>query len=233
MIKLGFFFYTVSLCIVPQILHASINTDTLRLLRDKIYEDYQYDRSAMKERTWQKLVELDRKAVELIEADHLIIEQLTNQTNQEKSGLLEAIDRISLEKALLEREMEIQKTAFDRKTAFQNALVFSTIIIGTLFFITLILLFSFKKRLSSARGELERLYASGDDFKNRGIHAPVNHTINNKLNVMKENNEKLKNELNRVSDEKSEALDALKKEIRDRKKMEDEIRNLIEQIKKQ
>jgi preprotein translocase subunit SecG len=233
MIKLRFFLYTLSFCIVPQILHAGVGNDTLRLLRDKLYMDYQYERSTMKERTWLRLVELDRKALELIEADRLIIEQLTDQTNQEKSGLLEIIDIISLEKALIERETEIQQIALDRKAALQNALVFSTILIAILFFVTLILLITLKKRHRTTRKELERLYSSGDESKNRGIQAHGNHTINNKLNAMKENNEKLKNELNRISDEKTEAIDALKKEIRDRKKMEDEIRNLIEQIKKQ
>jgi hypothetical protein len=214
-------------------MNASIGIDSLRILRDKMYLDYKYERSTMIERTWNKMIELDRKSKELIEADHLIIDQLTNQTNQANSLLLEVIDRLTMEKTLLENEMQIQKTANDRNIFFHNALVFSIISVGTLFFVTLILLFSYKKRLRSVRRELERLYSTGDDHKRSGINAQGNHTINNKLNAMKENNEKLKKELNRISDEKSEALDALKKEIRDRKRMESEIRNLIEQIKKQ
>jgi hypothetical protein len=118
MIKLAFFLLTILFCFVPRIMNASIGIDSLRILRDKMYLDYKYERSTMIERTWNKMIELDRKSKELIEADHLIIDQLTNQTNQANSLLLEVIDRLTMEKTLLENEMQIQKTANDRNIFF-------------------------------------------------------------------------------------------------------------------
>ncbi|MFU8843461.1 MAG: hypothetical protein ACNA7V_06590 [Bacteroidales bacterium] len=220
-------------CIIFHPTDAVTSVDSLKILEEALYQDYKYDRLTMKERTWIRLVELDRKANELIEMNRLIFEELYDLSKREKIDFLEHINIISMEKALVEREMEIQVIALDRKIKFQKTLVMGSILVGTLFIFTLILLLSFRKRYKSARRELERLYSSAEEPTRTNIQTQVKRLTNNKLNVMKENNAKLKKELTRVSDEKSEAVEALKKEIRDRKKMEEEIKNLIEQIRKQ
>jgi hypothetical protein len=233
MFKLGILFFTIAFWVFPQISFATFSLDSLKVMHDKLYQDYQHDRSTMEERTWIRLVELDRKANELIKTGQLIMERFSELMSQEKNEFLETIDLISLEKALLERELEIQEMGLNRRITYQQTLVLSTVVVGILFIISLILLFSIKSRYKSARGELERFYSSHDVPNFREMQPYGKRLTNNKLNVMKENNEQLKKELNRISNEKSETLEALKKEIRDRKKMEQEIKNLIEQIKKQ
>jgi hypothetical protein len=233
MLILRLLFTCVLFCLIHQPAEGVTYIDSLKMVQEKLYQDYQLDRSAMKDRTWVRLVEVDRKANELIEINRVLIEELSELSSTEKSNFLENMNNLLLEKALVEREMEVQETALNRKTRFQKTLVTGSITAGTLFLIALILLISLSTRYRAARRELERLYSFSGESKNVENQDDVKQLTNNNLMMMKENNEKLKKELTRVSGEKSEAVEALKKEIRDRKKMEEEIRILIEQIKKQ
>ncbi len=211
---------------------AENRLDSLLQERDLQYQEYNQYKLSMDERTWIKLIELGQKAHALIETDNLILKQYLKREVSRNKELSDNIEKLNLEIALLNKEAEMQEMLLtERRNLTSNMLI----IMGGLSLLLIVMLILFidrQTRYRSAKLEVERLWTMKEDPKYNRLQKDELKMLSDEVNKLSEQNEQLKQQLNQEEGKKSEAIESLKKEIRTRRQVEKEIKDLISQIRK-
>ena len=197
----------------------------------KSTEYYQF-KHQMNERTWLNLVELGNKASDLIETDNFIFKQYLQEEVSHNKQLQDDIEKLNLEIALLKREAEIRESQLTETSNYSNTLFLVLAGAGILILTLLIILINRQIRYRSVKTEIERLWAFKEDPQYNPLQRDELKLLTDQVNKLADENSRLKNEMSQIKGQKSEAMEALKKEIRSRREVEKEIKDLISQIKK-
>ena len=211
---------------------AQQRLDSLLKERDTQYNQYNKFKSDLKERPWIKLVELGDKASALIETDNHILKQYLLQEISLNQELNVELEHLNQEIALLNKETQMQENMLAERHNFANTLLYIITGLSALLIIMFVLFIDRQTRFRSAKLELERLWADKDGSKMTRLQKDELSLLSDQVNNLAEENDQLKQELNQEQGQKSEAMESLKKEIRSRLQIEQEIKDLISQIKK-
>ncbi|MCB0824401.1 MAG: hypothetical protein KDC09_17015 [Bacteroidales bacterium] len=211
---------------------AQQRLDSLLKERDTQYNQYNKFKSDLKERPWIKLVELGDKASALIETDNHILKQYLLQEISLNQELTVELEHLNQEVALLNKETQMQENMLAERHNFANTLLYIITGLSALLIIMFVLFIDRQTRFRSAKLELERLWADKDGSKMTRLQKDELSLLSDQVNNLAEENDQLKQELNQEQGQKSEAMESLKKEIRSRLQIEQEIKDLISQIKK-
>ncbi|MCB2222288.1 MAG: hypothetical protein KQI35_18035 [Bacteroidetes bacterium] len=215
-----------------QAIKAENRLDSLLQERNSQYNEYNQYKLSMNERTWLRLVELGQKANDLIETDNVILNQYLQRELSRNRELIDSTEKMNLEIALLNKEAEMQEMLMVERRNLTNTLL---IIIGGIVILLIVLFILFidrQSRFRSAKLELERLWTMKEDPKYNHLQQDELKMLSDQVNKLAEENDLLKKELNQEKGKKSEAMESLKKEIRSRRQVEQEIKDLISQIQK-
>ncbi|MCB0805849.1 MAG: hypothetical protein KDC05_08630 [Bacteroidales bacterium] len=205
--------------------------DSLLLDRKLMKDDYTEFRDHMNERTWINLVTIQEKANDLLEVDNKIINNYLERELRKKKEYRDSIEKLNLDIALLTKENEVQQMILDEKSFLNRTLL---IIIGSVslfFFVLLILYIDRQSRFRAARLELERYWNTGHDAESKSLQKDEINTLREQLYKTSDEIEKLKKENKSAQSMKELAENKLREEIADRRKAEQEIQQLIEQLK--
>ncbi|HPE54843.1 MAG TPA: hypothetical protein P5514_10265 [Bacteroidales bacterium] len=211
---------------------AQQRLDSLLKERDTQYNQYNKFKSDLKERPWIKLVELGDKASALIETDNHILKQYLLQEISLNQELTVELEHLNQEVALLNKETQMQENMLAERHNFANTLLYIITGLSALLIIMFVLFIDRQTRFRSVKLELERLWADKDGSKMTRLQKDELSLLSDQVNNLAEENDQLKQELNQEQGQKSEAMESLKKEIRSRLQIEQEIKDLISQIKK-
>lgn len=206
--------------------------DSLLHERENQFNAYNQFKLSLDERPWIKLVELGEKADNLIKTDNLILQQYLNQQINYNADLSNEIEKLNLELALLNKEARVNNILLNERQRLTNTLLFVIGGISVLLIVIFILFIDRQTRFRSARMELERLWAAKGEHGVNKLQQDEWSMLANQVNKLSEENDQLKKELNQEQGQKSEAMESLKKEIRNRRQVEQEIKDLISEIKK-
>ena len=206
--------------------------DSLLIQRNTRLNDYVEFKDGMAERTWIKLVNLNQKASELIETDNIIIDQYLRFEFIKNKQLKKSLEKANLELALMHKEFELQDTTLKEQAIINNTLLITSVMVGILFIIVLILFINRNSRYKAAYYELERFWAMKEDVQSGKNRESPDRFMQEKITELTAENESMKKKLNSISRLKLNAEKDLKAEISTRKTAEKEIRELIDQIKK-
>jgi len=204
--------------------------DSLLSDRQTKLQDYTQFKNGMKERTWINLIELNKLAGEVIKADNdLIWYHLDREAGRNKELLTEN-EKLRLEMAFLDKEAEMRKAQIDEHRYLNNLFMIIILGISAALIISLGFLIGQFRRNRHAVYELERLWSMNDD-QSASLREKEKE-LNKQIRLLEVENEAIQQELSLLSDQKSVARKKLEEEIKSRKKAEDEIRDLINQVKK-
>lgn len=217
--------------ILSQLLYAKQNLDSLLVSRSHQLTDYYRFKDGMKERTWVNMVNLNNKALQLIETDNMILNNHLELEMSRSSRIAEKLEKTNLEILLLNREIEVNSIMVEEQRFLNTNLVIITAVVIVLFVIVLILFIDRQIRYRSTRMELERFWARGDEQP--GTHNLTEKGVDKQkeINSLTKQNNTFKQQLEEIIKQKSTQDNQLQKEINSRKEVESEIKSLISQIK--
>ncbi len=218
--------------ILSHLLYAKQSLDSVLLNRDHQLTEYYRFKDGMKERTWINLVNLNNKALQLIETDNLILDNHLKLEMNRSKEISDKLEKANLEKLLLNREIQVKATMLEEQRFLNTNLVIATGLAFILFVVILILFIDRHIRYRSTRMELERSWSKHHEpllstNKTEGISKQQN-----EINSLLEQNKTIKLQLEELSNQKRAQDKQLQFEINSRNKVEKEIKSLISQIKK-
>ncbi len=206
--------------------------DSLLLERQIKMKDYENFIDNMQERSWINLVNSHEKSAAIIELDDQIINNYLEKERRKRKELTEKIESQNLDIALLKKETQVQQMILDEKRFMNRTLLIVIGSISLLFFVLLILYIDRQSRFRAARMELEHLWKTHEDIDASALQKDEINIIREQLFKTTDEVEKLKKENQQLLNEKAKVEKNLKKEITVRNEAEQEIKSLIEQIKK-
>jgi hypothetical protein len=222
----------LAMLLQTQAIKAENRLDSLLQERHSQYNEYNQYKLSMNERTWVRLVELGQRASDLIETDNIILKQYLQREISRNRELLDSAEKMSLEIALLNKEAEMQELLLAERRNLTTTLLITIGGVIILLIVMFILFIDRQSRFRSAKLELERLWTMKEDPKYNHLQQDELRMLTDQVNKLAEENDLLKKELNQEKGKKSEAMESLKKEIRTRRQVEQEIKDLISQIQK-
>jgi len=209
------------------------NIDSLLKLRDKSYQEYTLYKENLGERTWIKLVNLSNLANNVIELDNELVDYYFSKGINHNNTFKAKAEELNLEISLLKREAEIQKTILEeRKFLFDTLL---KIIGGASLLLIGLLIFSIDRniRYRNTKMELERTWAGEISTAKESTSEQEFVKVNKEIRSLSTENTKLKDQVLELMNKIREKEDILDEELRHRKGLKEEIRNLIKEIKSQ
>jgi len=225
--RLSIFLFIFS--ISGQLIHANENLDSIIVSRNNQLTDYYRFKDGMTKRTWIKMVELNDKALQVIETDNLILDNHLKLEMNRSGKLSDKLESANLEILLIKSEIELNSIMLEEQRFLNTNLIIASSVSIVLFLIVLILFIDRQVRYRSTRMELERFWSKNDDQSTQIWEN--NRKQRNKINSLIEQNKEIKEQLEKISDKKREQENQLQHEINSRQKVEEEIKELILQIK--
>jgi len=205
------------------------DADSLLELRDNNYKDYIDFRNSMGQRTWINMVNLNSKAYEIIKNDEQLIKFLKRERELTKE-LNTEISQLQMQITLLKKEAEIQRLLIDEKNYISKLFL---IVIGALLILFLIILILFidrQTRYRTTRMELEKSWMI-DNKKDQEKDLEIENKLNYRIQELELKNKQLNNKNSELQHELTNRNELLEKEINSKKKIEEEIKTMISQIK--
>ena len=228
-LKTGFVFF-ILYCVSGSIWGRSV-VDSVIHQRNETYLDYKHFIESMEARTWINMVNLTTKAKAVVEIDNDIINYYLFKELEKNKKYSGQIEKLNMEIAMLKKESEVRKMVLEEKRFLLNVLF---IIIGTisiLFLIILILFIDRQVRYRSVKVELERAYSGKEDYPTENDKQQEVMELNMKTGRLNSEISTLKSEIIGLKKANMDKEEELQKEISSRKQVEEEIRELIKQIK--
>jgi len=225
--RLSIFLFIFS--ISGQLIHANENLDSIIVSRNNQLTDYYRFKDGMTKRTWINMVDLNDKALRVIETDNLILDNHLKLEMNRSGKLSDKLESANLEILLIKSEIELNSIMLEEQRFLNTNLIIASSVSIVLFLIVLILFIDRQVRYRSTRMELERFWSKNDDQSTQIWEN--NRKQRNKINSLIEQNKEIKEQLEKISDKKREQENQLQHEINSRQKVEEEIKELILQIK--
>lgn len=207
--------------------------DSLLKLRDNSFQEYTQYKENLGERTWIKLVNLSNLANNVIELDNELVDYYFSKGIDRNNVFKAKAEELNLEISLLKREAEIQKMVLEeRKFLFDTLL---KIIGGVSLFFIVLLIFSIDRhiRYRNTKMELERTWAGEIDTPKESTSEQEFLKVNKEIRYLSTENTKLKDQVLELMNKIKEKEKVLDEELKYRKGLKEEIRNLIKEIKSQ
>lgn len=207
--------------------------DSTILLRNKTFTDYRLLEEASTIRPWVNRAELTAKAKELIDIDNTLINYYLLKEIEINKSLEDKLEKLTLEIALIKKESELQEKALEENRQQINILL---IVIGSLcllFVISSIFLIDRQIRYRSIKLELERTWPIREEINKDGSFQQDIVQLNKQLGALTLKNSSLISEMQDLKQKYHEKEENLEQEILSKKKIEEEIKKLIIQIKSQ
>lgn len=225
--------------------------------RSKAYIDYRDFRDNMGERTWLNLVNLSLRAEDIMEMDNNIIHNYLNKELERNKSLSAQINSHKLEIAILKKEIESNNKLLEERAYYFNILMYLAIIFLILLIVVTFLYIDRLIKYKSIQIELERQWAQPEDKAIKSFYEDEISRItalqerlekeNKELKIKIEEGlaqvnqentkdlekeiEQLKKQNKSLTGDRSELEQKLEKELKTRKEIEAEIRELIKQVK--
>jgi hypothetical protein len=217
---------TVVCCTHP--VHAQ-QLDSLINLRETELHTYTQFKDTMQERTWLNLVELGNKAAAVIERDNQLIEAIAGADNH----LIDALQQEKQEKILEINYLSQQEEKLERRLIkYQQMNTILLIVIAGLFILGVILFTLLIIRTNQYKYnqiELERFWSMQDEYSI--AHQEKESELLRQIRLLEIEQKAMQKEFILLSDQRTEAHEKLKKEISNRRKVEEEIKELLGQLK--
>jgi hypothetical protein len=215
------------------VVSANQTLDSIVINRNHQLSEYYRFKDGMKERTWTNLVNLNNKALQVIETDNLILDNYLKHEMNRVSETKDQLEKANLEILLLNREIEVNSIMLEEQRFINSNLIIITGIAILLFIVVLILFIDRQIRFRTTRMELESFWARHDDppvsrIKNKEIAEQEK-----QIKTLTRENEAIRMQLEEIGNQKKAQDDQLQKEIDSRHEIEKEIKLLIAQIKEQ
>ncbi len=205
--------------------------DSAMQQRNNAYLEYKHFRETMGERTWLNLVNLNKKAQNVLEIDNDIINNSLNKQLQRNKQLTEQINRLNLEISLLKKEDETLRQLQDERNYFFNILLIIASVFILLFVVSLILFIDRQMKYKSTKLELERFWTDSKNTLSERVSEQEISGLKKQINDLNYDKNQLEKEVNELKNLYREKEKALKNELNAKKQVEEEIKNLINQIK--
>ena len=227
--RLSIFLFIFS--ISGQLVLANENLDSIIVSRNNQLTDYYRFKDGMEKRTWINMVDLNKKALQVIETDNLILDNHLKLEMNRSGKISDKLENAKLEILLIKREIELNSIMLEEQRFLNTNLVIAASVSIILFLIVLILFIDRQIRYRSTRMELERFWSKSDDHPIPTQTSEENTKQRNKINSLIEQNKEIKEQLEEISNKKRDQESQLQKEISSRRNVEEEIKDLISQIK--
>ncbi len=227
--RLSIFLFIFS--ISGQLVLANENLDSILVSRNNQLTDYYRFKDGMEKRTWINMVDLNKKALQVIETDNLILDNHLKLEMNRSGKISDKLENAKLEILLIKREIELNSIMLEEQRFLNTNLVIAASVAIVLFLIVLILFIDRQIRYRSTRLELERFWSKSDDHPIPTQTSEENTKQRNKINSLIEQNKEIKEQLEEISNKKRDQENQLQKEISSRRNVEEEIKDLISQIK--
>ncbi|MEZ5082681.1 MAG: hypothetical protein R2750_04440 [Bacteroidales bacterium] len=224
--------YSILFVVLFCIASAAQTFDSLLINRQKGYNNYTSFKNNMLDRSWINLVNLTAMADELIHTDNEIIDKYQRNEIIYNRQLLDSLENVKLSLSLYKKEAEIAVAQLNEQKSMVNILLIVGAVISILFLVAVSFLFGSHARNKAARKEIDRLWRKQDE-PDPNIELSIDKIpLAQEISKLTEENILLKKRMESIDKLKLNAEAKLKEEISSRHEAENEIRNLIEQIKK-
>jgi len=221
----GLFFILVSACLGQSVL------DSVIITRNNILNELRSLDESPLPRTLNKMSEINLKAKAVIEADNVLINEYLIQQIESNIKLQNDIEKLTMELSLVKKETELQAWHLeDNKSVFKILL---SVIGGLCILLILILVLFIDRQIKyrSIKIELERTWPLREELeKDNNLQHEISR-LNKQVGELILKNSLLVSEADSLKLENVENQNRLEKEIQSKKQIEEEIKNLIDQIK--
>jgi DNA repair exonuclease SbcCD ATPase subunit len=214
-------------------LSGQTSFDSTILLRNKTFTDYRLLEEASTIRPWVNCAELTAKAKELIDIDNTLINYYLLKEIEINKSLEDKLEKLNLEIALIKKESELQEKALEENRQLINILLIVTGSLCLLFVISSIFFIDRQIRYRSIKLELERTWPIREEINKDSSFQQDVVQLNKKLGELTLKNSSLISEMQDLKQKYREKEEDLEQEILSKKKIEEEIKKLIIQIKSQ
>jgi len=225
--------------------------------RNQAYSDYRDFRENMGERTWLNLVHLTLRAEDILELDNNIIHNYLNKELERNKTLSNQLNKLKMEIAVLKNEIEANNKLLKERDYYFKILMYLSIAFLLLLILVTFLYIDRQIKYRSTKIELERQWAQPEDKASKDFYEGEIHRMKESQTKLENENkylkqqlaeetknkdvianeslqkeiEKLKQQNESLAASNNEMKNGLEKELRARKEIEEEIRELIKQVK--
>jgi hypothetical protein len=205
--------------------------DSIIHQRNYVQTEYRLLDESPGKKTWTKMAEINSSAKELIKIDNALIDYYLYKAIEKNNSLKDQLDNLTLEITLLKKEYELQSSTIEENESQVNILL---ILIGGLFLFFIVVLVMFidrQIRFRSIKLELERTWPIREEFKQDGNLLQDINQLSKQVGELTLKNSALTSELTEIRENNREKEKLLEKEIQTKKLIEEEIKQLILQLK--
>lgn len=222
----------VILLIIQQVSQATPQLDSLLNVRSEKNLDYYRYKQHIEVRTWIKMVELSQKADSVINTDNVLINEFLVNEQRKSKLLADSLEKANLEIILQRKEAAMNEAALYREHRTNKVLLMLVGITSLLLFSALFILYRRQSNYRLLKEELEHVWRGKREKTTIPVENKEVANLSEQMTQLTVERDKLKTDLDKARGQKSEAVDALKKEIRTRRQVEKEIKDLLGQINK-
>lgn len=198
-------------------------------IREAELQAYSDFKENMQERTWLNLVELGDKAAAVIERDNQLIKALTGSEKHLIEALKGEKQQMSVEINYLsekEKELENRLVKYQKMNTILLFVIAGLIIVGVILFTLLVIR---TNQYKQNQIELERFWSMQDEYSI--AHQEKESELLRQIRLLEIEQKAMQKEFILLSDQRAEARKRLEQEISNRRKVEEEIKELLGQLK--
>lgn len=198
-------------------------------LREAEFQAYTQFKENMEQRTWLNLVELGNKATAVIERDNQLIDAYSDVQDNLMESLQREKKQMALEISYLADQEEKLEQTLSKYQRMNTILLFVTaglVLIGIIVFTLLVIR---TNQYKANQIELERFWSMQDEYSI--AHQEKESELLRQIRLLEIEQKAMQKEFVLLSDQRTEAKRKLEQEISNRRKVEEEIKELLGQIK--
>lgn len=207
------------------------NTDSLMTDRQVKFDEYSQFKDQMSERTWINLVELGKKADKVLDADNALLQSYFEEELAQNRSLVVRNEELMLEIAGLRNDYEKRNTRLHDYRQMNNTLLLIILGLSILFIASIIILVNQYRKNKQITFELQRFWSMNDDQS--VLIREKAKDLEKQIHLLEIENKAMHKEFIHISDQKIAAKKRLEAEIQSRRKVEQEIKDLLLQLKGQ
>jgi hypothetical protein len=221
------------LLICSNIVWSQTQVDSVLIQRNAAYNDYRKTVDSLKAPTRLNLSILHGKAGKIIELDNTIINYYLYTEIESNKKLSDKTEQLSFEISLMQKEAEVNIQMAEESKFISRTLLYVTGAVGLLFIIVLIFFIDRQIRIRSMKLELQHTWPLREAIQKDGQAQNEIRELYKRIDQLNSTNKVLTVQLEDIRKKMKEKDDILSHEMTSKKQIEEEIRNLISQIKSQ
>jgi len=216
--------------IFPQTNAQNIRDSLVTDRQNKLQEYTQY-KNNMEERTWVNLIDLGQKANALISADNELIHIYLDRELARRKELSILNDKLILDTAIMRKEAEKRSEQLNEYQYLTNLFLLIILGVSIAFILAFIFLIDRHKKYKEVIYELERFWSMDND-QSLALKEKERE-LRKHLRLLEIENTTIQKEFILMSDQRTKAKKKLEEEIVSRRKAEQNMKDLIGQMKKE